>query len=68
MPTMFSRIAGYSRALKSKAEDMDDYELKTLFESVAKAKNNNAFWALAEVMEERDLVYKDENGKIHKNY
>ncbi len=60
--------AGYGKALRSKARQMDDYELKDLFDFAYSSGNTKACSALMGMMEDRGLGYKDDDGKFHKNY
>lgn len=51
-----SRLAdmgGYIKALKRKARDMSDYELKELYRDVYEQKNAAAAQALKEILQER---------------
>lgn len=62
------KISGYSKELKSRARDMSTYELKYLFNYAWYARNSTACNALYPIMEEKDLCYKNEDGKIKRNY
>lgn len=60
--------SGYGKALRAKARQMDDYELKDLFDSAYNSRNTKACSALMNMMENRGLGYKDDDGKFHRNY
>ncbi|MGN9019687.1 hypothetical protein ACTNBM_12080 [Lachnospiraceae bacterium HCP1S3_C3] len=63
-----AKTVGYSNALKSKCEEMNNNELKNMFDYMYNTGNIKARNAMISVMRERNLVYEDENGRIIKNY
>ena len=63
-----TKLTGYVNVLKRKAEELDNFDLKELFEHTQRTRNVKAFNVLAKEMEERNLVYRDSDGKVHKNY
>lgn len=63
-----TKTTGYVKELRNKARDMSTYELKNLFDYAWNKRNVKACSALYPIMEEEGLCYKDENGKIRRNY
>lgn len=63
-----ARTAGYSNALRSKCEKMNNNELKNMYDYMHNTGNFKARNAMISVMKERNLLYEDENGRIIKNY
>lgn len=63
-----TKITGYANALKSKCRDMSDWELKERFDRAYNARNVKVINAMLPEMKNRELAYKDENGKIRRNY
>ena len=63
-----AKSSGYAKALKGKCRSMSDYELMDLFDTMYRERNGKACNAMFSVMEDRGLLYKDDEGKIHKNY
>ena len=59
---------GYYKVLRRKVRDISDYEIKSLFDDFYRSKNSTACRCISSEMIDRGLMYKDENGKIHKNY
>lgn len=68
MASGMATCTGYANVLRDKCKKLSDYELKELFDEVHRNANVRAFNALIPVMLERDLIYKDDDGKIRKNY
>ena len=62
------KATGYMRALKDKCKTMNDSELTRLFDEMYSSRNAKACNAMMSEMRSRDLAYKDENGKIIRNY
>lgn len=62
------KSAGYMKALRSKCQEMSDWELKDIFDDAINSRNAKACNAMMTVMEERGLVYKDDNGRIIRTY
>ena len=62
------KSSGYAKALKEKCEDMSSYELKTTFEEAYRDSNIKACNVMMPIMEDKDLAYRDDNGRIRKNY
>ena len=64
----FSKISGYSKALRSKCQEMSDSMLKSTFDDVYNSRKVKSCNAMMSVMEERGLAYRDDNGKIVRAY
>jgi hypothetical protein len=63
-----TKSTGYRKALQNKCREMSDRELEDLFEDVYRSRNAQAYGAVFSIMEERDLAYKDSNGKVVLQY
>lgn len=63
-----TKAAGYAQALKKKCQDMNEWELKDVFDEAYNSKNVKACGAMMPVMSARGFAYKDSNGRIMKNY
>lgn len=63
-----ARMSGYNKALQEKASAMKDSDLKKLFNYAYKNRYAKAVSAMASVMENRGLVYRDSDGVIQKLY
>ena len=63
-----AEASGYIAVLRERCESLDDTELIELMESASNDKNAKAVQAMASVMEARNLIYRDDNGKIHRKY
>lgn len=59
---------GYGQALNEKASEMDNQDLIDLFEYAYRKNYTIACNVIAQIMSDRDLMYKDDNGRWHKNY
>lgn len=62
------KSTGYMKVLREKCEEMSDGELKDTFDDAFNSRNVKACSAMMTVMEKRGLAYKDDNGKIVRNY
>ena len=63
-----AKCTGYAKALRGKCKEMYDGELKGLFDDMYRSRNAKACNAMMTEMKDRGLAYKDENGKIVRNY
>ena len=63
-----TKSMGYMKALRSKCENMVDWELKSIFDDAYNSKNAKACSAMMPIMDDRGLAYKDDNGRIIRNY
>lgn len=63
-----SKITGYQNELRRKAKDMSIDDLKCLFDYAWNKRNVKACKALYTIMEEEGLCYKEDDGKIRRNY
>ncbi|MEE3392385.1 MAG: hypothetical protein VZR00_02705 [Lachnospiraceae bacterium] len=57
-----------SNIIKNKAEDMADDELKKIFDKVYLVTNPDVYGCFMPEMQKRNLIFKDAEGKTHKNY
>lgn len=62
------KYSGYMKALRSKCEEMNDWELKGTFDDAYNSRNARACDVMMSEMERRYLAYKDDNGKIVRTY
>jgi hypothetical protein len=64
----FAVRAGYASALVERCKQMSDYELEMTFDGAYRDKAFKACQVMMSTMENRDLAYRDDDGKFHKNY
>lgn len=63
-----AKCSGYTKALRAKCRELSDYHLKEVFDEAYDRRNAKACNAMMVVMEERDLAYKDDDGRIVRKY
>lgn len=63
-----TKSTGYMKALRSKCQEMSDWELKDIFDDAFNSRNAKACNAMMTVMDKRGLAYKDDNGRIVRTY
>ena len=66
--TSISVRSGYGRTLRSKCENLNNNQLKRLFDTLRSSNNLWACRAIMPVMEKRKLAYKGDDGKIILTY
>lgn len=59
---------GYAQELKIRCEEMDNSQLKDTFDYAYDTRNVKACNVMLSIMEDRDLAYKDDNGRIVRRY
>lgn len=63
-----TRCMGYANVLKKKCREMNDERLIDIFEEVIYRRNAKAYNILVQVMINRGLGHKDEDGRFQKDY
>lgn len=63
-----SKNAGYVKALRIRCQNMSDGELKDIFDFAYNSSNAKACAAMMPIMQERELAYRDDNGRFVRKY